>query len=367
MKTATTIRLVGKITAVEPLSTTFPKATADAIPDANDRKRVDSYLQKGTMPINRGGDIAEEPIISGTAIKSVLRHACADAIIFARAAKGNKVSMKDLYLMKVGQNADAKSNKEKLEDGEATLIDCGQLYVFREANSVPDQFGLFDLIGNLGISAAIGVDRIMLEFMGGVRHDIAVDYINEYAAGNAKEEYMERRVNNTKLSQAKSAKEDKERELRKTRAEAKLKKGEESAATEALNADLAKLEAEIKELGVLQGDTKISTQMPIPARHVAPIGSVFNQTITIADGSVRGLSMVNYGLNQLSKKPKIGAYKTSCGEIKGSWEVIVITDGVPELKGTLSIGGFINSVFAPVDAAAQAWWDKNAKDTSWIK
>ena len=367
MKTSKTIRLVGTITAVEPVGTTFPKSTADSIPDNDDRKRVDGYLQNGTMPINRDGVIAEEPIISGTAIKSKLRHACSDAITFKRAADGNKVSMKDLYLMKVGQNADAKSNKEKLEDGESTLIDCSQLHVYRDANSVADQFGIFEMGGNLAMSAAIGVDRIRLEFMGGVRHDIPVDYINDYAAGNAKEEYMERRLNNTKLSHAKTELSLKERELRKVRIDAKLKKGVETAETNALNAQIVTLAETIKELGALQGDTKISTQMPIPVRHVAAAGSVFKQTITIADGSARGLSMVAFGLKQLSKNPKIGAYKSSCGEIKASWDVIEIIDGVADTKGTLSIGGFVNSVFVAVDAQAQAWWDANSTDTTWIK
>ena len=361
------IRLEGIITAVEPVSTTFPKATADTIPDYETRKRVDSYLQKGTMQINRDGQISEEPIISATALKSKLRHACADAIIFARAAAGNKVRLKDVYLMKVGQDADAKSNKEKLESGESTAVDVGAINEFREANSIADQFGLFEISGNLAVSAGIPVQKTELSYLGGVRHDIPARYISDYAEGEAAEQYLQRRINNTLLSQSKTEVEEKRRELKKVRKDANLKKGEESANSDKLNKEIEALEAKIEALEEAQGDQTISTQMPIPARHCAAQGTQFNQTITINDGSTKGLSMIVYGLNELSKNCKIGAYKTSAGEISGKWDVYLITDGIKELKGSLEIGGFVNSVFTAVDEDAQTWWNENALNEDWIK
>ena len=113
------------------------------------------------------------------------------------------------------------------------------------------------------------------------------------------------------------------------------------------NEPIDELEKELKEAEKIakkydkdMGDMKVSSRTPGIGYTALPAGIDLSGRIVILNAKDRDLEMIEFGLDQLSQSPVLGAQSArGCGEISGSFDVLI--DG--EMKKKITIGGYISS------------------------
>jgi hypothetical protein len=358
-------QLVANVTIknIEPISTTFAKMGDDKAKlfPLIRQNQLNDCLSLGQTHIVHEGEEVATCFITGGSMRARIRHACADVVVKTRKAQGNPVRMKDVYALKVGQIADAKSNKAKKEKNNKKEVknDAFARDEFRCANPLLSHFGLFEVSSTICISHGLPAAPIQPSMIGGVRFDINPTYILENLSEEDQANYLAR----------------KNRNANKSLLEVELKKLETALKKEKKNSNVSetihRLEQEIAEkkdalAAIGDGeDMKNSTQMPL-SRHIVPAGNTFYSKMVLMDiEDSASSSMLLTGLEAISRFPKIGAYKSLGGEIEMKLELRTIgDDGESESLGFLTVGGY-QSLQTDLTELGQSWFDQSKNDKSW--
>jgi hypothetical protein len=147
--------------------------------------------------------------------------------------------------------------------------------------------------------------------------------------------YYGRSESNNRRSQAESNVKKISRELRLQR-----KKDDTNTQTITdLEKQLAEAESLVEKFKTEMGDMQVSSRT-IVSHYALPAGLDLKGRIVILKANDRDLEMLEFGLNQLSRSPVLGAHSArGCGEITGVFDM-VIDD---KLTKKITIGGYLGS------------------------
>ena len=299
----------GTITTVGPLSIAMPEGR-----DYN-----------GFPVMGRGVDSDGKPEMTGylpaTTVRGFLRRAVVTDLMQKAAEAGTPYDLPKAYGELIGQ--DAKSEQQ------AGDIDLLELQETRDASPVLDLFG-----SGLGIASRLRVGHFMPETnilpseFRMARKDLGqTDGVLEAMSENDQKDYYERNESNRGRSQADTLLTNLRRKKR------QLKEDDDPAD---IDTQIAEAEKIVKKYEKDMGGMGVSSKA-IFSHFALPAGLPLNGRMVILKAKERDLEMIEFGLDQLSQNPVLGAQSArGCGEISGSFDVL--SDGA--LKKKITIGGY---------------------------
>ena len=115
---------------------------------------------------------------------------------------------------------------------------------------------------------------------------------------------------------------------------AEKKKGHDDAVS-ALQQELEAANAELSSVLTDSGASSVSVGMPLAGFQAIPAGSIMDQSMIIANGTLVELGALLAALEHFAAFPIIGAhFATGCGQVSGQWEVFKTVPG----RGKVSMG-----------------------------
>lgn len=299
----------GTITTVGPLSI--------AMPEGRDFE--------GFPVMGRGVDGDGKPEMTGylpsTTVRGFLRRAVVTDLMQKASDGGNPYTLQKAYSELIGQDAESEQ--------QAGDIDLLEIQKTRDASPVLDLFG-----SGLGIASRLRVGHFLPEKnilpseFHLARKDLGqTDGVVEAMGADDQKAYYGRNESNRARSQAEAVLSTLKRKKR------QLKEDEDPADIDAQIAEAEKLvEKREKEMGGMEVSSKA-----IFSHFALPAGLPLNGRMVILKAKERDLEMIEFGLDQLSQNPVLGAQSArGCGEISGSFDVL--SDGA--LKKKITIGGY---------------------------
>ena len=300
----------GTITTVGPLSISMPDGSG-----------------YGDFPImSRGLNADGEKLLTGylpaTTIRGFLRRAIVTSDMKQAAESNKHYSLPKAYSELIGQ--DAASEKQAGE------IDLLEIKKAREESPVIDLFG-----SGLGVASRLRMGHfvpnvnVLPDQYYGVRKDLGdSDGVIDLLTEDDATAYYGRETSNSRRAQAEANVGNLKRQIR-----AAKRKDEEVSE---LNLQLEEAEKLSEKFKTEMGDMQVSSRT-IVDHYALPAGIDLHGRMVIINAKDRDLSMLEFGLDCLSKSPVLGAHSArGCGEICGSFDVLV--DG--EMKKKITIGGY---------------------------
>jgi len=271
-----------------------------------------------TRGIDEDGNKLQTGYLPATTLRGFLRRAIVTAQMKVAAAAGKHYTLQKAYADLIGQDAASEAKDD---------IDLLKLRQTREDNAVLDLFGSgLGIKSRLLVSHFLPTHNVLPEMMTGVRKDLEdTDGILDLLSDADRNTYLGRSGANSKRAAAQSVVKGLEGKIRKAK-----QAGE----------DIIELETALKEAqGVVDryvadmGDMTNSSRT-LTSYFVLPAGIELKGRLVIENARERDLPMIELALNELSKRPILGAQSArGCGEIEGAFDVQV--DGVLAKRITL--------------------------------
>lgn len=309
-----TIVINANLTTVGPLSITLPIAEGQLGNKFNNFPIV-------TRGMDDDGNRRQTAYLPATTLRGFLRRAIVTDLMTQAAADGKHYTLQKAYADLIGQDAASESKDD---------IDLLKLRQTREDNPVLDLFGSgLGIKSRLLVSHFMPTHNVLPEVVTGVRKDLEdTDGVLDLLSSSDRDTYLGRSGANSKRSAALSVVKGLEGKIRKAR-----KAGD----------DIAELELALKEAqGVVDryvadmGDMTNSSRT-LTSYFALPAGIELKGRLVIENARERDLPMIERALNELSKRPILGAQSArGCGEIEGTFDVLA--DGV--LVKKIAIGAW---------------------------
>ena len=286
-----------KIKTLAPLSIKMPK------PEGGRENEFENFPVM-TRGLDEQGNKQQTGYLPATTLRGFLRRAVTLHSMKQAAEKGKPYKLPQVYAEMIGQDADSEK--------QAGEIDLLAVKKAREENQILDLFG-----SGLGIKSRLRVSHfvpdvnVLPEAFTGVRKDLedteeALDLMDK----NDVNTFLNRSGSNAKRAAASALVKSLEAEIKKLE-----KKGEAVQPDKAEALRIAKeKEAKFKsDMGDMQNSTKTIVQ------HFAfPSGIELSGRLVVENALERDLALIQHGLDELSKKPVLGAQSArGCGEIEG--------------------------------------------------
>jgi len=303
----------GTITTVGPLSIAMP-----------DGKEHDGFpmMSRG---VDEDGNAKKTGYLPATTLRGFLRRAVVTQDMKDAANAGTPYSLPKAYAELIGQ--DAASEKQ------AGDIDLLEIKKARDESPVLDLFG-----SGLGVSSRLRVGHflpqvnIIPDQYSGVRKDLGdTEGVVELLSEADAKSYYGREANNNRRANAEGLVTTLKRQIGAAR-----RKSESVDELETQLDEATKIAEKYKEE---MGDMQVSSRTLV-GYTALPAGIDLSGRIVILNAKDRDLEMIEFGLDQLSQSPVLGAQSArGCGEISGSFDVLI--EG--EMKKKITIGGYISS------------------------
>lgn len=309
-----TIVINATLTTVGPMSITMPIAEGQMGNKFNNFPVV-------TRGLDDDGNKLHTGYLPATTLRGFLRRAIVTDQMTQAAADGKPYTLQKAYADLIGQDAASESKDD---------IDLLKLRQTREENPVLDLFGSgLGIKSRLLMSHFLPNHNVLPEVATGVRKDLEdTDGVLDLLSSPDRDIYLGRSGANSKRAAALTVAKGLEGKIRKAK-----KAGE----------DVAELEAALKEAqGIVaryesdMGDM-LNSSRTLTNYFALPAGIELKGRLVIEKARDRDLPMIELALNELSKRPILGAQSArGCGEIEGTFDVMV--DGV--LVKKISIGSW---------------------------
>lgn len=306
-----TIVINATLTTVGPLSITLPIAEGQMGNKFNNFPII-------TRGMDEDGNKLQTGYLPATTLRGFLRRAIVVDQMTHAAADGKHYTLQKAYADLIGQDAASESKDD---------IDLLKLRQTREDNAVLDLFGSgLGIKSRLLVSHFMPTRNVLPEVITGVRKDLEdTDGVLDLISASDRDIYLGRSGANSKRAAASTVVKNIEGKMRKAK-----KAGE----------DIAELEAALKEAqGVVARYESDMGGMTNSSRtltnyYVLPAGIELKGRLVIENARERDLPMIELALNQLSRRPILGAQSArGCGEIEGAFDVLV--DGILVKKITV--------------------------------
>lgn len=306
-----TIVINATLTTVGPLSITMPIAEGQLGNKFNNFPIV-------TRGMDEDGNKQQTGYLPATTLRGFLRRAIVIDQMIHAAADGKHYTLQKAYADLIGQDAASESKDD---------IDLLKLRQTREENAVLDLFGSgLGIKSRLLVSHFMPAHNVLPEVITGVRKDLEdTDGVLDLISSSDRDIYLGRSGANSKRSAALTVVKGLETKIR------KAKKASEN---------IAELEIALKEAqGVVERYEADMGGMTNSSRtltnyFILPAGIELKGRLVIENARERDLPMIELALNELSKRPILGAQSArGCGEIEGAFDVVV--DGILAKKITI--------------------------------
>ena len=224
----------------------------------------------------------------------------------------------------IGQDADSEK--------QAGEIDLLAVKKAREENQILDLFG-----SGLGIKSRLRVSHfvpdvnVLPEAFTGVRKDLDdTEEALELMDKNDVNTFLNRSDSNAKRAAASALVKSLEGEIKKLERKGATVPADKAEALKIAKENEAKFKSD---MGDMQNSTKTIVQ------HFAfPSGIELSGRLVVENALERDLALIQHGLDELSKKPVLGAQSArGCGEIEGRFDIM---DGDGKLLKSISIGDY---------------------------
>ncbi len=309
-----TIVINATITTVGPLSIAMPIAEGQLGNKFNNFPMV-------TRGIDEDGNKLQTGYLPATTVRGFLRRAIVTDQMTSAAAEGKHYTLQRAYADLIGQDAASESKDD---------IDLLKLRQMRDDNAVLDLFGSgLGIKSRLLVSHFMPTHNVLPEVITGVRKDLEdTDGILDLLSQSDQDTYLGRSGANSKRAAAVSVFKGLEGKIRKAK-----KAGESFTELEvALKEAQGVVDRYESDMGAMTNSSRTLTSY-----FVLPAGIELKGRLVIEKALERDISMVELALNELSKRPILGAQSArGCGEIEGMFDVLI--DGV--LAKKISIGGW---------------------------
>jgi hypothetical protein len=364
-----TIVLDGNLTAVSEFSTALPggpslqdiynlPGVADTILGFKSAGKKTAFLPR--IPKQVGGQWAYVPYVTGSSLRSALRHAAVDAIYLRLDATRfgeYPLGTDEFYLLASGgivESGDAQVKKIKARG--VNLDRPDHLRKVRADNPLLSLFGSMSarIAGRLAVGQASATENLRTAILFGVRADDlrrASDLNVERFSAEQIEEW-ERRLGETQDT-SKRKKEIESRIKAKRKEIARMEKSGDSALAGRLREDVSDLD---KQLAEAKADGSMSRLMPLPGYEVVPAGAVFSHRIGLHRATDAEVGLLFESLRVFASDFRVGAHRSLGGGVfEARYHVMVngVNAGLLEMKD----GG---ARFSPEDLTAsfdRAWDD----------
>jgi CRISPR/Cas system CSM-associated protein Csm3 (group 7 of RAMP superfamily) len=309
-----TIVINATLTTVGPISITMPIAEGQIGNKFNNFPVV-------TRGLDEDGNRQQTAYLPATTLRGFLRRAIVTDQMTQAAAAGKPYTLQKAYADLIGQDAASESKED---------LDLLKLRQTREDNPVLDLFGAgLGIKSRLLVSHFMPTHNVLPEVTTGVRKDLEdTDGVLDLLTSADRDQYLGRSGANSKRAAALAVVKGLEGKIRKAK-----KAGE----------DISELELALKEAqGVVErhesamGDM-LNSSRTLTSYYVLPAGVELKGRLVVENARERDLAMIELALNELSKRPILGAQSArGCGEIEGTFDVLL--DGI--LTKKISIGGW---------------------------
>lgn len=310
----TTIVIKSTIITVAPLSIAMPVAEGGL---AN--KFGNFPLM--TRGVDEDGNKQMTAYLPSSTVRGFLRRAIVLDVMTKAAASGKPYTLQRAYEDLIGQDAASETAQE---------IDLLKAMAQRDANPIMDLFGIgLTLRSRLLVSHFVPELNITPDVYTGVRKDLDdTEGVLAAISQADREIFLGRSEANTRRSGAASLVKDLERKIRKGQ-----KSGENITDFQTALVDAKALEEKYEaEMGEMQ-----NTSRTLVNHFALAAGISLKGKLIIENARERDLPMIELALNELSKRPVLGAQiARGCGEISGEFDITI--DG--ELIKKIATGGW---------------------------
>ena len=277
-----------------------------------------------TRGIDEAGNKLKTGFLPATTVRGFLRRAVTLRRMQEAAEASKPYRLPQIYSEMIGQ--DAESEKQ------AGDIDLLAIKAAREASPVLDLFG-----SGLGIKSRLLVSHfvpnwnVLPDVFTGVRKDLDdTEEALELMAKSDMGAFLGRSESNNRRAAAAALVKQLEGKVRRAKKDA-------DAVADDLTKALAVAKAEMEKFAGEMGDMQNSTRTIV--QHWALASGVHLAGRMVIERALdRDVEMMEYALDQLSRKPVLGAHSArGCGEIEGTFE---FHDADGKLLKTIAIGGY---------------------------
>lgn len=277
-----------------------------------------------TRGVDEAGNGRKTAFLPATTIRGFLRRAVTLRNMRAAADAGKPYRLPQIYSEMIGQ--DAESEKQ------AGDIDLLALQKARDASPVLDLFGSgLGIKSRLKVSHFIPLHNVLPEVFTGVRKDLDdTEEALELMDKSDMKAFLGRSDSNNKRAAAAALVKQLERQVRQAEKKGDAVPEDAAKALKVANAELEKFKGE---MGDMQNSTRTIVQ-----HYAMPSGMELGGRIVIERAKDQDMELIEYGLDQLSRAPVLGAQSArGCGEIEGTFQ---FHDADGNLLKTIAIGGY---------------------------
>ena len=277
-----------------------------------------------TRGVDADGNKQKTAFLPATTLRGFLRRAVTLRNMQAAADAGKPYRLPQIYSEMIGQ--DAESEKQ------AGDIDLLALKAAREASPVLDLFGSgLGIKSRLKVSHFVPASNILPDSFTGTRKDLDdTEEAMELMDKSDMSAFLQRSQSNTKRANAAAVVKQLEVPIKRAEKKGDAIPKDKVTALEVAKAELAKFE---NEMGDMQNSTRT-----ILTHYALGSGLELSGRLVVENSKAADLELLEYGLDQLSRKPVLGAHSArGCGEIEGTFQFYDI-DG--KLLKSVVIGGY---------------------------
>lgn len=317
-----TITLVfeGIVTAEAPLTVNRP----------NDKFHKDDFGRLPRAGVKAPGTQAYFP---GSNLNGALRRKCRDIVREATISSGKPFTIDEHYILTQGVDT---TNRVKNERADG-VIDFEK--AVRNANPLLSLFGRWKLPGHLAIydlCPVSGNDECVFMHGEGARIDDFDRSPGEASFLSAEDTIKLKKILHQDKDIQKQINEmvDSQKSLTSQQRKAK---GEEK---ESLQAEISKLEENVKQLKNEKSGSEESIQMPLPGYEAFVPGTQFKHKMVLSNVNEIEIGLVFDTLLRFSEKPYLGGhFKNGCGEVSAEWDIKYRKPGTfkPEVLGRVKV------------------------------
>ena len=306
-----------KIKTLAPLSIKMPK------PEGGRENEFENFPVM-TRGLDEQGNKQQTGYLPATTLRGFLRRAVTLHSMKQAAESGKPYKLPQVYAEMIGQDADSEK--------QAGEIDLLAVKKAREENQILDLFG-----SGLGIKSRLRVSHfvpnvnVLPEAFTGVRKDLDdTEEALELMDKNDVNTFLNRSDSNAKRAAASALVKSLEGEIKKLERKGGTVPSDKAEALKIAKENEAKFKSD---MGDMQNSTKTIVQ------HFAfPSGIELSGRLVVENALERDLALIQHGLDELSKKPVLGAQSArGCGEIEGYFDIM---DGDGKLIKSIVIGDY---------------------------
>jgi len=302
------------------LTTAGPLSLAMPVAEGGQGNKFNNFpiLTRG---MDEDGNKLQTGYLPATTLRGFLRRAIVVDQMTQAAAEGNHYTLQKAYADLIGQDAASESKDD---------MDLLKLRQTREDNAVLDLFGAgLGIKSRLLVSHFLPTHNVLPEVFTGVRKDLEdTDGVLDLISATDRDRYLGRSDANSKRAAAALVVKGLETQIRKAK-----KAGEDTAEVEiALKEAQGIVERHAADMGDMANSSRTLTSY-----FALPAGIELKGRLVIERARERDINMLELALNELSKRPVLGAQSArGCGEITGTFDMLV--DGL--LARKINIGGW---------------------------